>query len=398
MASEWRLATLGDVAVFENRHRIPLSAAQRSVRKGEYPYWGANGPFDFVDDYLFEGPRVLVAEDGNTVVKRDGRGTVHWATGRYWVNNHAHVLSVADGHDLRWLYYVLLGSSVRDLVSGSAQPKLSMGSVKQLRLLVAPPAEQRAIASVLGALDDTIESNERLATLADETSALLNHRVAVIGEAPGVSWTTKPFSDAVDVNPRVRITKGAETPFVAMADVDPFGTRPTRSARRSFSGGAKFDRGDTLMARITGCIEHGKGAFVDFVDEPSAGSTEFVVFRARPPLSPEGVFALSRDARLRAHAIANMTGTSGRQRVDNACWDSLDVALAPASAQRDAAIDAMEQMMALSRGAWLENQTLTATRDALLPKLVSGRIRVPLSDDHEESLGAALAAHSEQAA
>ncbi|MGI8700828.1 MAG: hypothetical protein ACR2JU_06425 [Nocardioidaceae bacterium] len=177
-----------------------------------------------------------------------------------------------------------------------------------------------------------------------------------------------------------------------MAAVAPFATRPHLLARRAFVGGAKFEHGDTLMARITGCIENGKGAFVDFVDEPSAGSTEFVVFRAKPPLSPEAVFALSRDPALRAHAIANMIGTSGRQRVDNACWGAIDIALAPPSAQREDAIRLMAHCMRIGRGLWAEARTLTTIRGALLPKLISGQIRVPVSDDSAEALGAAVEA------
>ena len=93
----WRVRSLGDLTINLDRHRIPLSGAERAQRPGVYPYWGANGPFDLIDSYLFEGAHVLIAEDGNTVVRPDGRPTVHWADGRFWVNNHAHVLKLPPG-------------------------------------------------------------------------------------------------------------------------------------------------------------------------------------------------------------------------------------------------------------------------------------------------------------
>ena len=274
---------------------------------------------------------------------------------------------------------------------------VSLRDQRAMTLTLPPIAEQRAIASVLGAVDDKIESNRRLSKASEAVAAGACLQVARIGSGPP-EWSVRRFSDVVLVNPTVRIPKGTDTPFIEMAAVGPFATRPNREARRQFAGGAKFAPGDTLMARITGCIEHGKGAFVDFLDEPAAGSTEFIVFRATESLSPEAVFVLSRDEQLRAHAIQNMVGTSGRQRVDNACWDSLEVVLAPPSDSRSAVLRLMTAQFEASRGLWSEARILTSLRDALLPKLVSGQIRVPLSDDPEESLGAAVEQHQNEAA
>jgi type I restriction enzyme S subunit len=270
-------------------------------------------------------------------------------------------------------------------------PYVSLTSQRGFRVCVPPIEEQRAIASVLGVFDDKIESNRRLMTAHERAAATLVERVVRFGMPP-VGWSQRAFSEAVVVNPRVRLTKGHETPFVEMAAVAPFATRPTRLDRRPYASGCKFEPGDTLMARITGCIEHGKGTFVDFVDEPGAGSTEFIVFRPRPPLTSEIVFFLSRDERLRAHAITSMTGTSGRQRVDNRCFDTIALSIAPASPERDAMVAEIAVAMRTSHGVWTETRTLTAIRDALLPKLVSGQIRVPLSDDPEERAGAAAEA------
>ena len=271
----------------------------------------------------------------------------------------------------------------------SGVPGINRNHVHEDLVDVPRVAEQQAIAAVLGALDDKIESNRRTGSAAERAASQVSQQVAriVTGTAIPDAWRIASFAEAVVINPQVRIARGAETPFVEMAAVEPFATRPARLARRGFSGGCKFESGDVLFARITGCIEHGKGAFVDFVEEPSAGSTEFVVFRGRPPLTPAVVFALSRDERLRAHAIANMIGTSGRQRVDNSCWNAIDVAIAPMSDERRNAAAAAAGLMSLSRSLWSETRTLTAIRDALLPKLVSGQIRVPPTRDEQEAVG-----------
>jgi len=399
LADGWNVENVGSLTENLDRHRVPLSGAERAVRSGPYPYWGANGPIDSIDDYLFEGPHVLIAEDG-TVVDARGRGTVHWISGgRFWVNNHAHVLRAAPGVSLRWLYFALSQVEIRPFVTGSVQPKLSQRNLNSIQLPAPGYEEQQRIAIVLGALDDKMDSNRRLADrLGAVAGAVFRARFieflgvkefeqTEIGRIPR-GWKELPFSEAIDVNPRVQLRKGVTAPHIEMAAMPRWALRPTRITERSYAGGARFERGDTLMARITGCIEHGKGAFVDFLDGPASGSTEFLVLRAKPPLTPEAVFLLSRDDRVRSHAIANMTGSSGRQRVPVSAFDDLEIAVPPdlGSWQDDAAFlrVAFEQTRAL----WGESQTLEGIRDSLLPKLISGEIRVPDTADVDEALAA----------
>lgn len=125
---------LADVCVFENRKRVPLSAAQRREIPGTYPYYGAAGQMDSVGEYLFDQPRVLVGEDG-TVTTGSGNPVVQYVWGQYWVNNHAHVLA---GKSISTeLLRVLVGhADIRDRVTGAVQPKLNMGNLKSLRLRI----------------------------------------------------------------------------------------------------------------------------------------------------------------------------------------------------------------------------------------------------------------------
>ncbi len=112
------------------------------------------------------------------------------------------------------------------------------------------------------------------------------------------------------------------------------------------------------MARITGCIEHGKGAYVDFIDEPGFGSTEFIVFRARAPLTPEVVFFYTRLEALRDHAMASMTGSSGRQRVPVDCFGQFKIAVPPDARPLEADFEVIRSCVELSRSLWRESATL----------------------------------------
>jgi len=184
----------------------------------------------------------------------------------------------------------------------------------------------------------------------------------------------------ISVNPRVKVPRDAMTPFLEMAATEPWAVRPERLGWRGFSGGCKFERGDTLFAKITGCIEHGKGAFVDFVDEPAAGSTEFLVLRAGNRLTPESLFLISRWPAVRSHLIQRMVGSSGRQRVPTDAFSSLELTIPASLDDWTHEASFIEQAFARGLGAWQSQRRLRALRDQLLAKLVSGNLRV--ADDY----------------
>ena len=151
-------------------------------------------------------------------------------------------------------------------------------------------------------------------------------------------WTTMPFDEAFLVNPAVPIKRGSPTPFVAMAAIEP-GLRTVRSKTfRKFRGsGSRFEDGDTLLARITPCLENGKIArySADADEEVGHGSTEFIVVRGRPGVTDtKYAFYVTRSDLVRSYAIGQMTGTSGRQRVPPASLAHLEVAVPSLPEQR----------------------------------------------------------------
>lgn len=131
---------------FDSKRR-PITKSDR--QGGEYPYYGANGIQDYVADYIFDGTFLLVGEDGS-VKKSDGRPVLNWATGRIWVNNHAHVLqSIRDDLDLRFVYFYLQTVDISALVTGGTQPKLNQKSMNSISLAVPPLEVQREIVRIL---------------------------------------------------------------------------------------------------------------------------------------------------------------------------------------------------------------------------------------------------------
>jgi type I restriction enzyme S subunit len=130
----WPLHCFGELAANEDGKRVPIKLSDRSDIQGEYPYYGASGIIDYVNDYIFEGERLLVGEDGANLLSRSSP-IAFIAHGKYWVNNHAHVLAYNGRASLRYLEYFLEAIDLAPYVSGSAQPKITQ---KQLNSIQVP--------------------------------------------------------------------------------------------------------------------------------------------------------------------------------------------------------------------------------------------------------------------
>ena len=150
-------------------------------------------------------------------------------------------------------------------------------------------------------------------------------------------WTEIRAADFIEFNPRMRIKKGTIATKVAMDKLQPFTKKIPDSEKASFSGGSKFRNGDTIMARITPCLENGKTAFVDILGkaEVAFGSTEFIVMRAREGISdPQFIYYLATSPWFRNIAIKSMVGSSGRQRVQQSVLDDLVLNVPPLEEQK----------------------------------------------------------------
>ena len=329
--------------------------------------------------------------------------------------------------DPTYLSFFLIENTTREWLRthavGAVMPNLNESILKRLPLRLPPIKEQCRIANILGTLDDKIELNRRMnetleamarrlfrswfvdfdpvhakAVLRRQHPKLSNadlSRRALPNTAPEIAelfpddfenstlgpipkgWTAGTVSDAIEVNPTRSLPKGTVAPWLEMSNM------PTRLARavawehRAFGSGTKFVNGDTLVARITPCLENGKTAFVDFLanGEVGAGSTEYIVLRPKPPLPLVFAYLLARTDDFRQHLITNMTGTSGRQRAPANCLNSYPL-VTPSQEIAERFGHATESLFAQMKTNDEESTALTATRDKLLPGLLCGHVVV----------------------
>ena len=291
----------------------------------------------------------------------------------------------------RFLYYYFQSPQgrgrVRSIVSGTNVKGIRGSELK--KLLVACPSKgiQDRISSILSAYDDLIENNRRRMALLEEAARLLYREWFVRLRFPGLEhtritdgvpewWERSPTQEVIDINPRTHLSDEDDHWFVEMSDLTTNNMVIQQATKREGRTGSKFRNGDTLFARITPCLENGKTAFVDFMadDEVGRGSTEFIVLRSRR-LTPEYVYCLARTYDFRENAIKSMVGSSGRQRVQESCFEKFLVWVPPRMLMNlftDSARPMFQQIKTLHG----QNQKLRAARDLLLPRLMSGEITV----------------------
>jgi len=153
---EWRVVRLGETVEVYDNQRIPLSERERANRKGPYPYCGANGIIDYIDDYIFEGEYVLLAEDGGYYGPFES--STYIMKGKFWVNNHAHILKAKkDIANNQFILYVLNFLDLTPYVVGSTRKKLNQSHMKRIKLPLPPLEEQKKIAEILSTVDKKLE-------------------------------------------------------------------------------------------------------------------------------------------------------------------------------------------------------------------------------------------------
>lgn len=150
-----------EISVNFDKKRIPLSGAQREKRKGDYRYYGAQGVIDYIDDYIFDGTFLLIAEDGENL-KSKKQNIAQIVNGQFWVNNHAHIVTGNNLCDTHYLCYLINSMDLSGYVTGSAQPKLSQANLNAVSLLLPQIEVQKKIVDYLRKIDEKIELNTRI--------------------------------------------------------------------------------------------------------------------------------------------------------------------------------------------------------------------------------------------
>lgn len=160
------MVALGDVVEVEDSKRVPLNSREREQRKGPYPYYGATSVMGFVDDYLFDGTRVLLGEDG-TVIQENGKPILQYVWGKYWVNNHAHILKASSVYSLEIIYTALARTDIRHIVTGAVQMKISQKNLKGLKLSLPDPRNLMPLDNPFREYKNLVDESKQLELLRD---------------------------------------------------------------------------------------------------------------------------------------------------------------------------------------------------------------------------------------
>ena len=166
----WEVGSILDIAELFDFQRKPLSSMEREYMKGKYPYYGATSIMDYIDKYIFDGTYLLMGEDGS-VVKENGNPYLQYVWGKFWPNNHAHVMQGRNGYSTEMLYCLLSITDVSSIVTGAVQMKISQRSMSRLLTVIPSKSVCKKFNTIIRPIFDIIkrirEENDRLASLRD---------------------------------------------------------------------------------------------------------------------------------------------------------------------------------------------------------------------------------------
>jgi len=316
--------------------------------------------------------------------------------------------------DSTYLLYLLqteeMQGQLKSRATGTTVLGIKQSELRKVTLTLPSLDLQLSAAATLKALDDRItllrETNATLEAIAlalfkswfvdfdpvrarmegrapegmDEATARLfpdSFEESALGLVPR-GWRVATLADTFEINPTRKLSKGLMASYLDMASLATSGHCVETPIQREMGSGAKFRNGDTLLARITPCLENGKSAFVDFLAEGQTGwgSTEFLVLRPKAPLPEYLGYLLCRHPAFREYAIQSMSGTSGRQRIQNDVLGRYLLAV-PGGEIASAFTEVVEPIQKSIAANHETAQTLATLRDTLLPRLISGQLRLP---------------------
>lgn len=262
---------------------------------------------------------------------------------------------------------------VKSFDTGGTRGNINAKTYGDMPIYLPPRHIQDRIVGILGAIDDKIENNRRINTNLELQAQALFDKIFFDDN----DVERNPLSDYADINPTRTLRQGVVARYIEMANLPTRGSFPSDWSYKSYGGGCKFANGDTIMARITPCLENGKTAYIDFLEEQEVafGSTEYIVISAKNGYCPALFYFLARNKEFVDYAVGHMNGSSGRQRVsgaDIATFPMPHITLEESNKFAEIAMPIMDVI----RNNSLENRHLTTLRDTLLPKLMNGEIKL----------------------
>ena len=277
----------------------------------------------------------------------------------------------------KYLFAVLRSERIQKQIYntnvGDVIPHFKKQFLDQLLIPIPPREIQEFIGNLYYQLSYKIELNKQINdNLEQQAQAAFNNIVANYSECETIN-----LSEIAALNPKRTIAKGTLARSIEMAQLPTSGSFPAGWDMKEYNGGMKFQNGDTLMARITPCLENGKVAYINFLEENEVafGSTEYIVIASKGAIAPEVFYFLTRHNDFIDFAVKNMNGSSGRQRVSA---ETIGTYKLPIISPEDIIVLETIAKEALNKIKYnsLENIRLSEMRDTLLPKLMSGEIKI----------------------
>lgn len=298
-----------------------------------------------------------------------------------------------EGLNSKYLYYWIKSSegtgTLYNTTIGSSQKALTISALKNIKVSLPPRSVQDKIVEVVSVYDNLIENNQKQIKLLEEAARRLykewfvdlrfpGHENTKIVDGVPEGWNWCKLEDAIQLDPKVTLTKERMKPFIPMSALSTSSMVLDESqfTETTSNSGSKFQNGDTLLARITPCLENGKTAYVSGLksDEGAVGSTEYIVMRAKT-INSYMVYLLARTDDFRQSAINSMSGSDGRQRVKSDKLKMLDY-LHPTSELVEKFENVEEPIFEKIYRLSKQMQQAKQARDLLLPKLMSGEVEV----------------------
>ncbi|MCR5697038.1 MAG: restriction endonuclease subunit S [Marinilabiliaceae bacterium] len=374
--SEWKEYKLEEIAEILDYKRRPLSSMERSKRKGKYPYYGASGIIDTIDDYIFEGEHVLISEDGENLRTRQ-TPIAFLADGQFWVNNHAHIVK-SDWLHNRLICYYFANLDLNPYITGAVQPKLSQESLNRIPLLLPESTEERKrIVSILSSLDDKIDLLHREnATLEKMAETLFRQWFVVEAKE---EWEEGKLGDILTV-------KGGTTPSTkepSFWDGDIAWTSPRdvttlnglylfETEKRITQKGLEQISSGLLPSGTLLMSSRAPVGVLAFAEIPLAINQGYIAILDDNGYSKEFVYLWLKTNMDVVHSYSN---GSTFMEISKSAFKSLDIVIPPKE-EVGIFVEKIKPYFEKIRMNEIQISTLIQTRDGLLPRLMSGDVKM----------------------
>ena len=391
----WDSVSFAELVEFHDRHRIPLSKKERVDRSGPFPYYGAQGIIDWVDDYIFDGRYLLIAEDGENLRSRK-QPVAYMADGQFWVNNHAHVVKAVKGvADDDFLRAYVEFHPLSGLITGAAQPKLSQASLKRLPVAAPPYAVQTRIGEAVRVVDGLLQNNWRRIEILEEMARLLYREWFVHFRYPGHEDVELVDSD---LGP---LPKGWEVWRVGDALETTGGGTPSKSVEEYWLNGDVQWFTPTDLTRAASAFVFDSGSKITELGLKKSSARRFpagsvmmtsratigvISISATEAATNQGFITCAPSERLPSSYIyfwlhanldlfLSLAGGATFRELRKSTFRELRI-LVPDQQEMYRFEEHVGPMLALTKNLLRQNQALVEARDLLLPRLVSGDLDV----------------------